>query len=160
VREHLPETAPLLEEIAGAYGTPDFDRVFRGLYPRCENISVDYAILEPRSAKGEQRSHLYCLPADFGWNDLGSWAALYEHQIENGSNVDSHANVADSTGNIVIDARGNYVYTPTKFVALVGVHDLVVVETPDALLIASREHSQDVGKVVKELVARERTDLI
>ena len=160
MREHLPETAPLLEEIAATYGTPQFDRVFRELYPRCENISVDYAILEPRSAKGEHRSNLYCLPAGFGWNDLGSWAALYEHQIENGANVDAHGNVTDSTARVVIDARGNYVYTPTKAVALVGVRDLVVVETPDALLITSREHSQDVGKVVKELVATGRNDLV
>ena len=160
VREHLPETSPLLEAIAAAYGTPDFEQVFRELYPKCENISVDYAILEPRSAKGEHRSNLYCLPAEFGWNDLGSWAALYEHQLENRSNVDEHDNVTEAAGNIVIDARGNYVYSTAKFVALVGVHDLVVVETPDALLITSREHSQDVGKVVKELVARGRTDLI
>ncbi len=160
VREHLPEMAPLLEEIAAAYGTPAFEGVFRDLYPKCENISVDYAILEPRSAKGEHRSKLYCLPADFGWNDLGSWAALYEHQIENGSNADEHANVNESTGNVVIGAQGNYVYAPTKMVALVGVRDLVVVETADALLITSREHSQDVGKVVKKLSARGRTDLI
>ncbi len=52
VREHLPETAPLLESIAAAYGTPQFDEVFRKLYSKCENISVDYAVLEPRSAKG------------------------------------------------------------------------------------------------------------
>ena len=160
VREHLPETAPLLEEIAMAYGTPAFNQIFRELYPKCENISVDYAILEPRSAKGEHHSNLYCLPADFGWNGLGSWSALYEHQVENNSHVDLHGNVTDCPSNIVIGARGNYVYTPTKFVALVGVRDLVVVETPDALLITSREHSQDVGKVVKELAARGRTDLI
>jgi len=52
VREHLPETAPLLEEIAASFGTDRFDEVFAELYPQCENISVDYAILEPRSAKG------------------------------------------------------------------------------------------------------------
>jgi mannose-1-phosphate guanylyltransferase len=160
VREHLPETAPMLEEIAAAYGTTAFEQVFQDLYPKCENISVDYAILEPRSAKGEHRSQLYCLPANFGWNDLGSWAALYEHQIENGSNVDEHANVTDCMDTVVIDAQGNYVYAPTKLVALVGVRDLVVVETADALLITSREHSQDVGKVVKELAARGRTELI
>jgi len=160
VREHLPEMAPRLEEIAAAYGTPDFDRVFREVYPQCENISVDYAILEPRSAKGEQRSHLYCLPAEFGWNDLGSWAALYEHQMEQHLNIDEHANVTDSAGSAAIDARGNYVYSPKKFVALVGVRDLVVVETGDALLITTREHSQDVGKVVKDLAARGRNDLI
>ncbi len=81
VREHLPETAPLLETIAAAYGTPQFEEVFRAVYPKCENISVDYAVLEPRSAKGEHLSHLYCIPAEFSWNDLGSWASLYEYQI-------------------------------------------------------------------------------
>ena len=54
--------------------------------PRCirsaTNISIDYAVLEPRSAKGEARSEIYCLPADFGWNDLGSWAALHEHKAD------------------------------------------------------------------------------
>jgi mannose-1-phosphate guanylyltransferase len=160
VREHLPEMAPQLEEIAAAYETPEFDRVLRAVYPKCENISVDYAILEPRSAKGESRSHLYCLPADFGWNDLGSWAALYEHQFEKGLNTDAHANVTESADHVAIEARGNYVYSPKKFVALVGVRDLVVVETDDAILITAREQSQDVGKIVRELVTRGRNDLI
>ena len=82
VREHLPETAPHLEAIAAAYGTSLFDEVFREAYPACENISVDYAVLEPRSAKGEHSSHLFCIPAEFSWNDLGSWASLYEYQLE------------------------------------------------------------------------------
>ena len=82
VRELLPETAPLLEQIAAAWDTPEFERVFAELYPKCENISVDYAILEPRSAKGEHHSHLYCIPAQFGWSDLGSWTALHEYQVE------------------------------------------------------------------------------
>ncbi len=74
--EHLPKTASLLEKIARDYGTRKFPSTFRRLYPKCENISVDYAILEPRSAKGEQASNIFCLRADFGWNDLGSWTAL------------------------------------------------------------------------------------
>jgi mannose-1-phosphate guanylyltransferase len=160
MREHLPETAPLLEEIAAAYGTPRFNKVFAELYPKCENISVDYAILEPRSAKGEHRSNLYCLPANFGWNDLGSWAALFEHQHELKINTDAHGNVTESTGSLTIDANNNYVYSPKKFVAIVGVKDLVVVETEDAVLITTRHHSQDVGKVVKELAAQGRKDLI
>jgi mannose-1-phosphate guanylyltransferase len=160
MREHLPETAPHLEAIAAAFGTPSFKSVFAELYPKCENISVDYAILEPRSAKGEHRSNLYCLPADFGWNDLGSWAALYEHQIAQSNGTDQHQNVSESAGSLAIDSRGNYVYSPKKFVSLVGVEDLVVVETDDALLITTREHSQDVGKVVKELAAIGRKDLV
>jgi mannose-1-phosphate guanylyltransferase len=160
VREHLPETAPLLEAIAAAYGTPQFDEVFRATYPKCENISVDYAVLEPRSAKGEHLSHLYCIRADFSWNDLGSWASLYEYQLETRLLGDSEGNVTDTNGHMALDSGSNYIYSPHKFVALVGVENLVIVETKDALLIASRDHSQDVGKIVKELGIAGRTELI
>ncbi len=160
VREHLPETAPLLESIAAAFGTPQFDEVFRALYPKCENISVDYAVLEPRSAKGEHLSHLYCLPAEFSWNDLGSWASLYEYQLETRLRGDAEGNVAESSGHMALDATDNYVFSPKKFVAIVGVENLVIVDTEDALLIVHRDHSQDVGKIVKELGLTGRTDLI
>jgi mannose-1-phosphate guanylyltransferase len=160
VREHMPETAPLLETIAAAYGTPQFDEVFRTVYPKCENISVDYAVLEPRSAKGEHLSHLYCIRADFIWNDLGSWASLYEYQLETRLRGDSEGNVTDTNGHTALDAANNYIYSPHKFVALVGVEDLVIVDTEDALLIARRDHSQDVGKIVKELGLNGRTELI
>jgi mannose-1-phosphate guanylyltransferase len=159
MREHLPETSPLLEKIAAAWETPNFKSIFNDLYPQCENISVDYAVLEPRSAKGEHRSNLFCLPADFGWNDLGSWAALYEHQLAQQPNVPA-ANIAEAADSLAIEAHGNYVYSPEKFVALVGVKDLVVVDTGDALLISSRTHSQDVGKIVKQLVSQGKTDLV
>jgi len=159
MREYLPETAPLLERIVAAWDTPDFERVFADLYPECENISVDYAILEPRSARGEHHSHLYCIPSRFGWSDLGSWAALHEYQVEQKA-ADQHGNVLDADGSIVIGSKGNYVFSPRKLVALVGVEDLVVVETEDALLITTRQHSQDVGKVVKELAARGQDKLI
>ncbi len=160
VREHLPETAPMLETIAAAHGTPQWAQTFAALYPKCENISVDYALLEPRSAKGEHHSNLFCLRADFGWNDLGSWAALYEHQLEQGENVDTLANVTEAAGFLAVDAQRNYAYSPKKFVAMVGVSDLVVVETEDAILITTRAHSQDVGKVVKELAAKGKKELI
>jgi len=147
--EHLPKTAPLLEEIASAFGTRKFAATFRKLYPRCENISVDYAVLEPRSGKGEQAGSIFCLPADFGWNDLGSWTALHEHHTAKSNPPEG--NLVEGSGMFLLNARGNYVYAPGKFVAAVGVSDLVVVETGDALLITTRQHAQDVGKVVKHL---------
>jgi mannose-1-phosphate guanylyltransferase len=149
LREHLPKTAPLLEEIAASFGTSKFTAKFRKLYPQCENISIDYAVLEPRSAKGEQAGNIFCLPADFGWNDLGSWTALHEHH--NAKSAPPEANLVASSGMFVLNARGNYIHAPEKFVAAVGVNDLVVVETPDALLITTRQHAQDVGRVVKYL---------
>ena len=149
LREHLPKTAHLLEEIAAAFGTRKFANTFRKLYSKCENISVDYAVLEPRSAKGEQAGNIFCLPADFGWNDLGSWTALHEHHTAKSSPADG--NLVSGAGVCLMNARGNYIYAPGKFVAAVGVNDLVVVETPDALLITTRQNAQDVGKVVKYL---------
>jgi len=157
MREHQPKTAELLERIAAAWGTPKFDKVFAELYPQCESISIDYAVLEPRSAKGEAKSELYCLPGDFAWSDLGSWAALHEHVAER---TESHnANVVEAEHHIEIASTGCYVFSPNKTVALVGVKDLVVVETEDAILITTREGSQDVGKVVAELKNAGRHDL-
>jgi mannose-1-phosphate guanylyltransferase len=157
IREHVPDMAPILEKIAQAHGTPEFEQVFAEEYPKCENISIDYAVLERRSAKGEHRSGIYCLPADFGWNDLGSWASLHEHLGEA-----EHDNVLDgaTTGLVAIQAKGNYVYAPGKMVALLGVDGLVVVETDDALLITTRERSQDVSKVVRAIHESGRHELI
>lgn len=170
IREHCPEMGPVLEKIAAARSDADseldgpleFERIFAEVYPLCQNISVDYAVLEPRSAKGELRSEIYCLPADFGWNDIGSWAALDEHRAGGAPEQAAAVNVCDGANGqpIAIDATGNYVYAPGKTIALVGVSDLVVVETEDALLITTRERSQDVGKVVAELKARGREDLV
>jgi mannose-1-phosphate guanylyltransferase len=157
IREHVPDMAPPLEKIAAAYGTPAFESVFAEEYPKCENISIDYAVLERRSAKGEHRSNIFCLPADFGWNDLGSWASLHEHLREA-----EEDNVMDggTSGLVAIQSKGNYVYTPGKMVALLGVSGLVVVETPDALLITTRERSQDVSKIVRAIHDRDLQDLI
>jgi mannose-1-phosphate guanylyltransferase len=149
LREHLPATASLLEQIAAAFGTRRFAGVLQRLYAKCEDISIDYAVLERRSAKGERVSNIFCLPADFGWNDLGSWSALHEHHSARGRRQDG--NVVSSDGIFTLNARGNYIHSPNKFVAAIGVSDLVVVDTGDALLITTREHAQDVGKVVKYL---------
>jgi mannose-1-phosphate guanylyltransferase len=149
LREHLPNTAVFLEKIAADYGTPKFAGTLRKLYPKCENISVDYAILEPRSAKGEAQSHIFCLPSDFGWNDLGSWTALHEHHLAKSKPGDGSA--VSTPGSFALNARNNYVHVPGKFVALVGVNNLVIVETEDALLVTTLDQSQDVRKVVKHL---------
>jgi mannose-1-phosphate guanylyltransferase len=158
LKEHLPNTAPLLEEIAAAFGTTKFESTFRKLYPKCENISIDYAVLEPRSAKGEQASNIYCIPADFGWNDLGSWTALHEHHAAKSMPADG--NLISGDGSYTLNAQGNFIHAPGKFVAAVGVDNLVVVETDDALLITTRERSQDVGKVVKYLDDKKLSKLV
>jgi mannose-1-phosphate guanylyltransferase len=155
LREYLPKTATLLEEIAATYGTRKFESTFKRLYPKCDNISVDYAIMEPRSALGENDGNIYCVPADFGWNDLGSWAALFEHHSH-----DQRKSVIRSGGEFQLDSEGNYIHAPGKFVAAVGVKGLVVVDTGDALLVTTRERSQDVGKIVKYLDEKKFNKLV
>jgi mannose-1-phosphate guanylyltransferase len=156
--EHLPKTAVVLEKIAGDYGSKKFSGAFRRLYPKCENISVDYAILEPRSAKGEQESNIFCLRADFGWNDLGSWTALHEHRV--GKQTPPDGNLISAEGIFTLNASGNYVHAPGKFVAVVGIDDAIVVETEDALLVTTRAHAQDVGKIVKYLDEKKMKKLV
>src|SRR5258705_3147431 len=156
--EHLPKTASLLQRIAAAFGTRKFSATFARLYPKCENISIDYALLEPRSGKGERNSNIICLPADFGWNDLGSWTALHEHHVGKAHPKDDNVIAAENA--FTVNAQGNYIHAPGKFVAALGVSNLVVVETEDALLITTREQAQDVGKVVKYLDEKKLRNLV
>lgn len=149
LEEHAPKLAYLLQMIAAEHGTPLFDSVFAELYPQCQNISIDYAVLEPRSQKGLD-SHIFCMPADFGWNDLGSWSALYHHRRTAGGHAKG-CNVVESKTSRNIEASSNYVYAPGRHVALLGVDNLVVVLTDDAVLVTRQDKSQDVGKIVKHL---------
>jgi mannose-1-phosphate guanylyltransferase len=118
---------------------------------------VDYAILEPRSASGEEGSDIFCIPADWGWNDLGSWAAHFEHRLAQGKQKDNVINAADT---FLHEAHGNYFHAPGKFVAALGVEGLVVVDSGDALLITTIDRSQDVGKIVKYLDQQKRSKLV
>jgi mannose-1-phosphate guanylyltransferase len=119
---------------------------------------VDYAILEKAatagaSASGEARG-VFVIPAEIGWSDIGSWASVYELLAQlPGDNI-----LAGQSE--TLDAEGNFLWSPGKFVAAIGVHDLVVVETPDALLICPRDRAQDVGKIVKSLEQRKLKQLL
>ena len=160
LNRYMPATARLLEKIAASWATRAFAATFRRWYPQCENNSVDYALLEPRSRNGERQSGIYCIPSEFGWNDLGSWTALYEHRLRRSKNVHAGENILDTENGLAVGAEGNYVHAPGKFVAVVGVKDVVVVDTGDALLVTTRQHSQDVGKVVKHLDSRKLVKLV
>ncbi len=103
----------------------------------------------------EKAASVYGVAAgDFGWNDVGSWNAVYE-LLER----DAHGNSIELES-IVLDSHNNFVDARGKLVALVGVRDLIVVDTPDALLVASRDCAQQVGDVVKALEKRNRQDLL
>jgi mannose-1-phosphate guanylyltransferase len=147
IREFQPKTWSLLASLP-AFGARQFNLNVAEAFPRCDNISIDYAVME------KARNVVGVAAGDIGWNDVGSWNAVYELQKRdaNGNAAPPDVLIEDSTGNYV-DARG-------KVVALLGVRDLVVVDTPDALLIADRNRAQDVGKLVKTLEQRKREDLL
>jgi mannose-1-phosphate guanylyltransferase len=153
LEKFLPKTHDALMSLAGDIGTPRYARALARVYPKLENISVDYAILEPATRRAAAPS-VFVLPAEFGWSDIGSWAAVYELLArKSGENVSAGQHVAH-------DARGNFFWSPKKLIAAIGVHDLVVVETEDALLICPRERAQDVGKIVKWLESEKHLRLL
>jgi mannose-1-phosphate guanylyltransferase len=153
LERHLPKTHAALLRLAETIDTSRYRAALRRVYPQLENISIDYALLEPAS-RDPRRSPVFMLPAPAGWSDIGSWAAVYELLARApGQNVSAGPSVA-------LDASGNFLWSPSKFVAALGVRNLVVVETPDALLICPRDRAQDVGQIVKWLEARGLRDLL
>jgi mannose-1-phosphate guanylyltransferase len=144
LERHLPKTHAALMRLADTIDTSRYAAALRREYSSLENISVDYALLEPAS-RDPRHKRVFVIPADIGWSDIGSWVAVYELLAKRpGANV--------STGSVLaLDAAGNLIWSPSKFVAALGVSNLVVVETSDALLVCSRDRAQDVGRVVKWL---------
>lgn len=147
LHEHLPQTAALLDTLP-KYGARAFAAKLAEVFPQCENISVNCAVLE--RAKGV----VGFAAGDIGWSDVGSWNAVYDLLPK-----DAQGNAARSE-TLFERASGNLVDAPGKFVALLGVDDLIVVETPDALLITRREHTQRVGDVVRFLEKQKRDELL
>jgi len=152
LQRHLPRTHAELEKLAASIGTRAYEKKLRAIYTKLENISVDYAILERATLSGPPQ--VFVIPAEIGWSDIGSWAAVYELLAKQPGE-----NVFAGPGH-TLDASGNFLYSPSKFIAAIGVKGLVVVETPDALLIVPRDRAQDVAKLVKILEDQKRRDLL
>jgi mannose-1-phosphate guanylyltransferase len=146
LRQFLPKTATLLASLP-AFSHRQFAWRLKDVFPKCENISIDYAVLE-------RAANVAGIAAgDIGWNDVGSWNAVYELQTR-----DAKQN-ACSQPTLLEASTGNYV-DAQKLVALIGVKDLIIVDTPDALLIADRARAQQVGEIVKRLEKSGREDLL
>jgi mannose-1-phosphate guanylyltransferase len=147
LRKFLPQTAALLDGLP-KLGSRGFAKRLGEVFKECENISIDYAVLE-------KAPNVVGLAAgDIGWNDVGSWNAVYELDRR-----DADGNVLRGD-TLVQDSKGVYVEAQGKLVALLGVKDLIVVDTPGALLIADRGRAQEVGDLVKRLEKAGREELL
>jgi mannose-1-phosphate guanylyltransferase len=148
VRAHLPSVAEAMREFDRAAEAGVEAEAVRLRYPALPSISVDYGVME-------KVSEVMVVPVDCGWSDVGSWQASWEL-----GEKDANGNVVRADA-VLCDAQGNVVSAPAgKVVALVGVSDLVVVDTPDALLVVPRDRAQDVKKAVDALTAAGRSEVL
>ncbi len=144
--KHQPEMFNVLSEIEKKWNEEGVDADISELYAKMPKIPVDIGIME----KAEKR---IVIPVSYNWSDVGSWRALAEisEKDECGNTIKSeHMN---------INSRKNYIYTD-KFTAIIGIEGLVVIETPDAILIAKKECSEDVKIIVENLRKEGKTELL
>lgn len=138
-KKHLPEMVDILDVEDNVYNTNFEDDFIKSNYEKCENISIDFGIME-RSEK------VHVLPVDFGWNDLGTWGSLY-----NKLNKDNHQNATVGAKTIFKDANGNMISTQNgKKVVVQGLQDFIVVEKDDVLVICPRKEEQDIKQLRTE----------
>jgi mannose-1-phosphate guanylyltransferase len=144
----LPQLSAALERIGAAIGTPDYDAVLAENFAALESVSIDYGVME-------HAERVRVVPADIGWNDVGHWAALADF-----AEADAQGNVVDGAS-VLIDARNLVVHAePGRMVAAIGVDNLVIVATDDAVLVCPRDRAQDVRRVVAELKKSGRETLL
>ncbi|MEO6919695.1 MAG: mannose-1-phosphate guanylyltransferase/mannose-6-phosphate isomerase [Collimonas sp.] len=148
--EELREFRPLIAESCqkafdGAYRDLDFCRLDEASFAACPAESIDYAVME-------HTRQAVVIPAEIGWNDIGSWSALWE--VQKG---DENGNVL--RGDVYTDdVRDSLIRAESRFVAVVGVQDVVVVETKDAVLVVHKDQVQGVKKIVEDLKKNSRTE--
>jgi len=141
IERHMPDLHRGLEEVRRSIGSGNEADTVRALFSRLQPVSVDYGVME-------KTDRAAVVPADIGWSDVGSWTALEEV-----TDKDASGNII--SGNVIdIDSRDSVIYAEKRLVATMGLKDTIVVDTPDATLVCSRDRAQDVKKVVEELKKR------
>jgi len=127
----------------------DFFRIDAQAFAASPADSIDYAVMEPLS---QEPGECLVVPLDAGWSDIGAWGALWEVSERDASGNACHGDV------MVFEARDNLLHAQHRIIAAVGVNDLVVVETPDAVLVAHKDHAQDVKRITEQLDAEGRCE--
>jgi mannose-1-phosphate guanylyltransferase len=160
--DHLAEQRPDLHTglrtLARAWDTPDRESVLAEVWPGLEKIAIDHAIAEPVAAAGG----VAVVPGDFGWDDVGDFASLATLLPPVAGAVDDGARVLGDDASVVrLDSLGSVVVAGSdRLVAVLGIDDVVVVDTPDALLVTTRARAQQVKSIVDAVRARGATELL
>jgi mannose-1-phosphate guanylyltransferase len=149
IKQDLPDLHDGLLEIEPFLGSDREKNVVEQVYKKIQSISIDYGVME-------KADNVLLIRGDFGWSDVGSWDTIWDV-----SNKDGDGNAVHGQGLFIgVEARNSLVHSPRKLVALVGVEDLIVVETEDSLLICKRGCSQDVKKLVEILETKKMKDYL
>lgn len=155
---HLKANEPVLYEgvmeIALAWDTPDRIAVKNRIWPTLPKIAIDYAVAEPAADAGD----VAVIPADFSWDDVGDFAAIA--RLSSAAENNNVKVIGEGARVFTEDSTGIVVTDTTRVIALIGIQDVVVVDTPDALLVTTREHSQLVKKAVDGLKAQGETGVL
>ncbi len=139
-KKYLKKNSEILEKISLDYKTSRFQKTINKLFPKLDPISIDYGILE------KTKNMLVFSPSGVRWSDIGTWRSVQEM-----SSKDLDGNFASSPS-VLLDSAGNLLISKTgKFIASVGVENLIMVETKDSILLASKERAQDVKKITDNL---------
>lgn len=144
---HMPDTYQKLQKMTAALGTRDASEVIAEVWMTLEAQTIDYGIME-------RAERVAVVPADFGWSDVGSWDALYDLR-----EADGDANVV-AGDHVSMDTKGSFIYSEDRVIATVGVENLIVVDTGDAVLVCPRGRAQDVKAIVDRLKRQNRTDVL
>jgi mannose-1-phosphate guanylyltransferase len=149
--QHMPEMYELTKGL-GQMTPEQFHAALPDLYAKAQSISIDYAI-------SEKANNLVLIPGDFGWNDVGDWKVVYDlgkKDLSGNVVVSDHEEVHA----IAINAKNNLIHVDGRLVGIIGVNDLVVVDTPEMLLIVPKDRSQDVKKLVERLKEEGRKEYL
>ncbi|WP_413250327.1 mannose-1-phosphate guanylyltransferase [Sinomonas flava] len=156
--EHLAANQPVLyeglTEIAAAWDTPDRDEVTARVWPTLPKIAIDYAVAEPAAAAGD----VAVVPGAFRWDDVGDFAAI--GRLNSAREEDAVTVLGEGARVFTEDASGIVVSDTKRVIALIGIEDVVIVDTPDALLVTTKEHAQKVKNAVAGLKASGDTDVL
>jgi len=153
IERFLPRLHAALGRISAAIGTPEYDAVLAEAFATAESISIDYGIMEHATGHATLPP-VKVVPADIEWNDVGHWAAIADY-----AEADADGNVVEGDA-ILVDTQNTIVHAAGRMVAVVGLQDVVVVETEDAVLVCPRDRAQDVREIVARLREADRTDLL
>jgi mannose-1-phosphate guanylyltransferase len=149
-----PELFAGLQEIAKAWDTPLQDEVTARVWPNLPKIAIDYAVAEPAAAAGD----VAVVPGAFRWDDVGDFASV--GRLNSAKEVDDVTVLGEGARVFTENASGVVVSDTKRVIALIGIKDVVIVDTPDALLVTTKEHSQRVKQAVDALKAKGDTDVL